>query len=656
MCRSGQRIWCLYGAQAVLNRLIEMLSGGATADDGEVEVHRCVFRDDRQPLGVFAELKRLRNTFSMCPLQGACRKSHKPNPLDSIFDIRAQSRSVSVILLWDGEATPGTTKNGTQGMAESESDYSRWQIRLVELLSRDSKATGPARENLTEVLGRPESQAILASRSPASPNGAMYDAMRLFWGVYELWRHGQTPGGPYVPPEYETLFLEWLEDHQFSHRVPYVPDSDDVGDNYDALLIYVHISAARAFRIRRGGETSEEMLDCLTEVEQAMARLEATPGGPGLFLDEAPSIYTSGAIILAMVYVELWRVRQAEGRYVEALHYLAGAAQYYHAASVNFYDDLIDLLWPDAAMEEHCWESRLQGLLTGLHISAVEAVSTFQLIRYHSESVEDWGQVSRNCGAISDLPIHIWDFSELEDNESDRLIAVTTAESETGFNQARDDLIVLNPEITDERRGTVTWGEFWYGAKQWSSAQLSPSEYRRMRQADLTEAAERRLARYFFHGTWNSLPERAQGRLISADINWNSHQGVSRESILNDLLRTVEEMCYTYIAKPLRNTEKAAALGVRRYIEICEDPRFEDFAAQRQLEDDEVRFLTENLPAAMRQLADERNAADHVAGVSAANDIVTSAYRLFMGIGQSGILPELAQVGRKLKNTGTRDS
>lgn len=537
-------------------------------------------------------------------------------------------------------------------MTETESGYSRWQIRLVELLSRDySTTTGPAREKLTEVLGRPESQAILASRTPASPNGVMYDAMRLFWGVYELWRDGQTPGGPDVPPEYETLFLEWLEDHQFSHRVPYVPDSDDVGDNYFELLVYVHVAAARAFRIRSGSEFSEEVLDCLKEVEHAMARLEATPQGPGHFFGEAPSCYTSAGAILAMVYVELYRVRRAEGRYAEALHYLAGAARYYDAALVNFYDELIDLLWPDAATEEHHWESRLQELFTGLQVSAVEAVKTFQLIRSRSESVEDWAEVGGDCGALSDVPIHIWDFSEMEESRNDRLIAVTTAESETDFDQSRDDLIVLNPEITDERRGTVTWGEFWYGAKQWTSTQLSPSEYRQMRRADLADAAESRLERYFFQGTWTSLPERAQERLISADVNWHSRQRLSRESILNNLLRAIEEMCFSYITEPFRNTERAARLGIRRYIDICEDPIFKNFIARQQIPKSEIRFLTEDLPAAMRQLTDERNSAEHLAGTTAAPDVVTSAYRLFLGIGQPGILPEFARIGAKLQNT-----
>ncbi len=209
---------------------------------------------------------------------------------------------------------------------------------------------------------------------------------------------------------------------------------------------------------------------------------------------------------------------------------------------------------------------------------------------------------------------------------------------------------MLNAEITDDRRGTVTWGEFWYGAKQWASAQLSSSEYRKMREADLTDAAERRLQSYFFRGTWTSLSQRAQERLISADVSWNSRQRVSMESILNNLLRAVEEMCYSYMAKPLRDTEKATSLGVRRYIEVCEDSRFKNFIAQRQLEENEVRFLTQDLPAAMRQLADERNPADHVAGSSAPIERVTSAYRLFLGIGQVGILPEFARIGRRLQN------
>ena len=125
---------------------------------------------------------------------------------------------------------------------------------------------------------------------------------------------------------------------------------------------------------------------------------------------------------------------------------------------------------------------------------------------------------------------------------------------------------------------------------------------------------------------------------------------MSQESILNDLQRVSEEMCYSFIVRPFRNTDEGKELGLRDYVRMCELRRFKDFAAQRQLDENDVRFLTQDLPSAFRQLLDVRNPAEHVAGTIADIKDVISAYRLYLGIGQQGILPELVRIGHKLQN------
>ena len=106
---------------------------------------------------------------------------------------------------------------------------------------------------------------------------------------------------------------------------------------------------------------------------------------------------------------------------------------------------------------------------------------------------------------------------------------------------------MLNAEVGDDLRGMVTWREFWHGAKAWASAQLSPSEYRKMREKDERDAAERRLETYFFGRNWSYLTGRAQERLINADILLNSTQRVALESVLNDLWIATEEMCFQVV-------------------------------------------------------------------------------------------------------------
>ena len=212
-------------------------------------------------------------------------------------------------------------------MMELESNPREWQDKLVQLISRDSKMDEPSYVTLIHAMRkRPEHAAIFRFSDDTGTN--LYTAMSLFWDVYELWKDGYSYSGSVLPAEYDDLFLEWFEHLYRSHRVPYIPDADDGLDNHDELFTYLHIAAARAFRIRNGKEVSEEALDCLIEVERTMALLRPMSGEPSEFYIEAPSLYTSAGAIVAMAHVELWRIRKSEGHYTDALHYLSMAAQY----------------------------------------------------------------------------------------------------------------------------------------------------------------------------------------------------------------------------------------------------------------------------------------------------------------------------------------
>ena len=92
-------------------------------------------------------------------------------------------------------------------------------------------------------------------------------------------------------------------------------------------------------------------------------------------------------------------------------------------------------------------------------------------------------------------------------------------------------------------------------------------------------------------------------------------------------------------------------LGVREYIQLCRSCSLRSFA-KRKLSDSEIKFLTEKLPTGLRQLADTRNVPEHDTGASVSRDTVASFYRGFLGIGQPGILPELARIGHKLQSSG----
>ena len=279
----------------------------------------------------------------------------------------------------------------------------------------------------------------------------------------------------------------------------------------------------------------------------------------------------------------------------------------------------------------------IKSRFTPLQVSLEETASLFNLLKQSAPTDANWREITECCEGLAVLPLMDRDvFTGVEDFVAD-----------------------------DDGNIDLSWSEFWHRAGAWASAQLSPSELVKVLKLERASAAEDRLRNYFFHSDWSYLPERAQDRLINADLIWNFPQRVSRESILNDLLRAAEEMCEHFIVQPFMNDERTSSdilgieakvaedvrrssLGVREYISICELPSLPDSLAERNLADSEIRFIVEKLPTTLRQLTDARNDADHEIGTFVSPELVDSAYRLFLGIGQPGILPELARIGRKL--------
>ena len=557
-------------------------------------------------------------------------------------------------------------------MTVSESNQDEWQVKLTQLITRDFRMAGSV-DDLLAVMERPEIHAVFSFDKSSVTDGELYEAMRLFWGVYEQWGSGHTQRGPLLSPEYEDLFLDWFEHLQHSRCVPYIPDVDDGLDNHHELFFYLHIAAARALRIRKGNELSEEVLDCLIEVERTMVRLGATSKGPGFFFGEAPSFYTSAGAILSMVFVDLWRIRQAEGRYADALHYLSSAARYYDGAAQNFYGEYINELWPEIAEEEHSWESRLQRLLTGLDVSAEDAVQTFQTIRSDKGSDFDWAQVARDCRSIADSSARAWQSADNTEQDYGP-IHLWGDEDAATLDRMLDELYELRDkrgihlEITDEVWGPVTWNQFWHKAEAWTRTQLSPSEYRKMREDDEKHAAETRLKNYFFGNNWSHLPERAQRGLITADVLLNLIPRVRLEALLNELRIATEEMCYQVIWQPLKSTSRSPSfellnevakleekqrfsdLGIADYEWICRQKWYREFLDMTKLDSRDVRFLTGQLPEDISQLRSERNVAEHEVDMSPVPDSPQSFYRGFLGIGREGVLPQLARIGRKLQS------
>ena len=484
--------------------------------------------------------------------------------------------------------------------------------------------------------------------------------------------------------------LEVLELLYHRHRVTYEPDADDsevrafleAHDDgppdsmalpvaFKNALVLIHVAAARAFKLLLTDGLSEEVRACLVDVERTLDRLcragfdHKTPmwqAGPTRL--EGVAIYHSTLAVSAISFVSLSRMSQAEGRYADALHYLARAGELYEYALPTpmglwyAWPLGLDRFSPNAVPY---WVGDLEYFLTGLRIRLAEFTELFESIKAQRSSIGDWREVAADCLSLANQS-QCWRLADLDEIGRDEYFEEYGIELESldeleQTGEIHDILAehIGRARIRDDMGDMVNWGEFWHSASTWAIAQLSPSEYRKMRDADEKEAAERRLQRYFFGSNWSKLPERTQERLVNADINWNSTQRVSREAILNDLQRATEEICYWYLPKFIEKAEPnyidvLDAGDIRKYIEICDRKEF-----RTDLDECEKQFLTENLPASMRQLADSRNLAEHRTGQSMSESKVSadSAYRLFLGLGCNGILPELTRIALKYDGLST---
>lgn len=487
---------------------------------------------------------------------------------------------------------------------------------------------------------------------PHTPN--VYNSITLFWNMYQpwVWMPSVQDADEWDRPEFtaapasaelDRLLLDSLDWIYGRLRVPYKPDDDDSQNLLD-LITELHIGAARACKLGQveRNQISEEWMSRLRAVEGLMNRIRAVRRPRSSPEYDRTSFAVSTNAVCGLIQLELSRVSRANGSYVEAIHYLDQASTSYIWAIDEIEDARgSDDLWidpPDPNGEKRA-RLDLRRRLTPLPVSARDAAAPFNQLKDSPPSDANWRQLAEDCRGLAILPELEWEvFSCVETPE-----------------------YITDPDTHFE----LSWSEFWHSAAAWASARLSPGEYRELREADIAAAAEHRLETYFFIDTWSSLPEGAQERLVSADVNWNSRQRVSREAILNHLLRASEEMCERFLYEQVMNDEgvradvvriearvaerRYSSLGVNEYISICSIRDLPESLKDQGLTGDEIQFLTQRLPSALDWLRVERNSAEHDVGSSVPRERVNEAFRRFLGIDELGILPQLARIGAKLQ-------
>ena len=206
-------------------------------------------------------------------------------------------------------------------------------------------------------------------------NGDLFDeadkAVEFFWNIYCPKLISNRARAEPLSPQSEGLMLECLELLQKRYRdlVEYVPDNEDP-DLSVRLSTYVHLVAARAFRIMQSDGISDEAEYCLNEVErviewEARETLTKTLGGIKVRdTSEAPIRTISMGAVAALAFMELCRVRRINGDYTGALHYLAKSAIYFDNTVRNDESTLSARFdKQEHSLDSYKREARLQSLL-----------------------------------------------------------------------------------------------------------------------------------------------------------------------------------------------------------------------------------------------------------------------------------------------------
>ncbi len=515
------------------------------------------------------------------------------------------------------------------------------------------------------------------------------DLIGLFWELYNPLKYvPKRENRSDVSEELDGLVQNLLEYLYQQYYVPYEPDEDVISeddfqeslesghiiipDKLKGLIIFLHVAAARAFRIklRQGGGLDEVALTCLEETERTYRHIRYLDRrGMGiseiLNRDLSQTFLLSTYAVGAKALAELGRVRHREGRYADALHYMAEAVYETNYAAVRYIADESIAAKIDAAIPLATIIPLKDHLVKGLDdISPQDIASTFSSLKASGQT-DSWSQVVKDCDYLiqaSELP---YTFSDSDYPVQGTFVWFENVKNDEGY--------------------FLTWGEFWYAAKAWASAQLSPSDLMKLRAAEKQEeerkatenartASETRLKNYVFGiENWGDLPKRAKDCLITLDGIWNSSEEVAWDTMLEGLSQATRAICHhslwvsmeeggipkdlpnDRLEKPLRGVVRLANgqgfFELKDCVEALRDSQvFKRFLTQREIDEADVEFLTQTLPKALDSLRESRNDAVHTTTESWGRDEVRNIVEEFLGIGgKPGILPELVRIGRKLR-------
>ncbi|MDP2934986.1 MAG: hypothetical protein Q8O86_00680 [Dehalococcoidia bacterium] len=459
----------------------------------------------------------------------------------------------------------------------------------------------------------------------------------------------EPPDGELLREEIERLGREHqealsrislLQASEVAVRVPYPPVQDE--ELNGRLHIYLHTAAALALLLRSRDGYSEEVRDRLEEAWKAARRFmggELLEWGAPADSDTFPWEHSALATT-AIVLNDLSIASFSERNYEDAFHQVALASRYvmmmpegyrYLSISKDYYSHryrhkkylpIVSGLNLGVVFEPGS-DSSHPGPRSPI-VSGLNPADVFKRLCASSKE-KDWAQVAEDCRT----------FGEMEDP-----ILACQELGEYGY----------------------WWEQAGYAMSKLEPRELAVYHEKQMRRLE-DERAEEILASFFFQDpSLLLLPDTARRSLIEATRAWAWTKSGRLESVLNQIRLAVEALMYPTFWVPLSQwagrdkgykSEWLRGLmsdlgekhpSLKHYRQMLMNNRLKELLSVQAPYNQDLGFVYEKLPAALRKLNEQRNQAEHDPTRVWRREEVASLFNEYLGIGCDGVLRRLARL------------
>ncbi len=464
------------------------------------------------------------------------------------------------------------------------------------------------------------------------------------------------------PTEAAQIIVDRLDLLIEKKRVPYIPDEPD---SALALYTYLHLEAARLYRLIKVQAYSETTRETLDKAMKAFSRCSKAIGDTS----RAPwsqEYSVSFEAIGSFLYITRFFVKRADGDYEDALNMLSEGLQHIQASHAISTVNLSLSSIPRIHFDYLNLSTDIRKVVPWVkELNLQLFVDCFEAIR-KGKKIADTKKLADICDLLAYFSDEPW-------------LAKKEPVDPLSYLLSND----LDDLTNNEATGVVDadgnyWeqvSEFWQYALGWVEAQLTPSDFKTILDEREEQAAEKRLKKYFFkEDLWNRLPARTRSSLISADRDWFGGSGARIEAILNELRIAVEELLILEFWKPLgqwfdkhgRNCQGSQSfLDLKLELEnkrkvptildfehICKMQISGIFLVNMGVTREDRVWFIQRLQESLFPLRRARNRAEHESGTQLTHEELNKYYNEFIGIGQPGVIEKLSKLLLSLNREG----